>query len=222
MGLGDSLGVPMALGGSGESLGSLLSSPWVNTLWLVPQAPIGFGVSECSLGFPCDSHGMVGGWVSFEVPLGSLWPVGSLEGFLSPQGDGGLCRSLDLTGPLLLGGVPTLPESFPIRSRHFVGCMRHLHIDQRPVDMSAFIANNGTLPGGLQDRETGQGLGRDCAPSSRGRWDVGLRGTRTGGLCPLNDGRGFQGWRDGWGFRGHGGCCALWVWDGRLRSAGMG
>ncbi|NXA16759.1 CELR2 protein, partial [Sapayoa aenigma] len=57
-------------------------------------------------------------------------------------------RSLDLTGPLLLGGVPTLPESFPIRSRHFVGCMRHLHIDQRPVDMAAFIANNGTLPGG--------------------------------------------------------------------------
>uniref|UniRef100_A0A674HIM0 Cadherin EGF LAG seven-pass G-type receptor 2 n=1 Tax=Taeniopygia guttata TaxID=59729 RepID=A0A674HIM0_TAEGU len=56
-------------------------------------------------------------------------------------------KSLDLTGPLLLGGVPTLPESFPIRSRHFVGCMRHLHIDQRPVDMSAFIANNGTLPG---------------------------------------------------------------------------
>ncbi|KAM6289159.1 LOW QUALITY PROTEIN: cadherin EGF LAG seven-pass G-type receptor 2-like, partial [Aegotheles albertisi] len=56
-------------------------------------------------------------------------------------------KSLDLTGPLLLGGVPTLPESFPIRSRHFVGCMRHLHIDQRPVDMGTFIANNGTLPG---------------------------------------------------------------------------
>ncbi|NXX45357.1 CELR2 protein, partial [Tricholaema leucomelas] len=56
-------------------------------------------------------------------------------------------KSLDLTGPLLLGGVPTLPESFPIRSRHFVGCMRHLRIDQRPVDMAAFIANNGTVPG---------------------------------------------------------------------------
>ncbi|XP_017691028.1 PREDICTED: cadherin EGF LAG seven-pass G-type receptor 2 isoform X1 [Lepidothrix coronata] len=60
---------------------------------------------------------------------------------------GGTKKSLDLTGPLLLGGVPTLPESFPIRSRHFVGCMRHLHIDQRPVDMGTFIANNGTLPG---------------------------------------------------------------------------
>uniref|UniRef100_A0A8C2T9U6 Cadherin EGF LAG seven-pass G-type receptor 2 n=1 Tax=Coturnix japonica TaxID=93934 RepID=A0A8C2T9U6_COTJA len=56
-------------------------------------------------------------------------------------------KSLDLTGPLLLGGVPTLPESFPIRSRHFVGCMRHLRVDERPVDMAAFIANNGTVPG---------------------------------------------------------------------------
>uniref|UniRef100_A0A8B9U227 Cadherin EGF LAG seven-pass G-type receptor 2 n=1 Tax=Anas zonorhyncha TaxID=75864 RepID=A0A8B9U227_9AVES len=56
-------------------------------------------------------------------------------------------KSLDLTGPLLLGGVPTLPESFPIRSRHFVGCMRHLHIDERLVDLAAFIANNGTVPG---------------------------------------------------------------------------
>ncbi|XP_054032276.1 cadherin EGF LAG seven-pass G-type receptor 2 [Dryobates pubescens] len=56
-------------------------------------------------------------------------------------------KSLDLTGPLLLGGVPTLPESFPIRSRSFVGCMRHLRIDQRPVDLAAFIANNGTVPG---------------------------------------------------------------------------
>ncbi|NXA56589.1 CELR2 protein, partial [Nothocercus julius] len=59
----------------------------------------------------------------------------------------GTKKSLDLTGPLLLGGVPTLPESFPIRSRHFVGCMRHLHVDERPVDLAAFIANNGTVPG---------------------------------------------------------------------------
>lgn len=97
--------------------------------------------------------------MSFWNPLGSPWVVGCLEDLLSPRGNCRLCRSLDLTGPLLLGGVPTLPESFPIRSRHFVGCMRHLHIDQRPVDMAAFIANNGTLPGGLQGWDTGQGLG---------------------------------------------------------------
>lgn len=56
-------------------------------------------------------------------------------------------RSLDLTGPLLLGGVPDLPESFPVRTRHFVGCMRNLQVDSRHVDMADFIANNGTVPG---------------------------------------------------------------------------
>lgn len=56
-------------------------------------------------------------------------------------------RSLDLTGPLLLGGVPKLPEDFPIRNRQFVGCMKNLRVDSQHVDMAGFIANNGTLPG---------------------------------------------------------------------------
>lgn len=58
-----------------------------------------------------------------------------------------LCRSLDLTGPLLLGGVPNLPEDFPVRNRDFVGCMRNLRIDSQPIDMASFIANNGTAEG---------------------------------------------------------------------------
>ncbi|XP_046730560.1 cadherin EGF LAG seven-pass G-type receptor 2 isoform X2 [Silurus meridionalis] len=56
-------------------------------------------------------------------------------------------KSLDLTGPLLLGGVPHLPEDFPVRSRQFVGCMKDLHIDSRYIDMNSYIANNGTVPG---------------------------------------------------------------------------
>ncbi|XP_038612021.1 cadherin EGF LAG seven-pass G-type receptor 1 [Tachyglossus aculeatus] len=56
-------------------------------------------------------------------------------------------KSLDLTGPLLLGGVPNLPEDFPVHNRQFVGCMRNLSVDSRPVDMASFIANNGTLAG---------------------------------------------------------------------------
>lgn len=56
-------------------------------------------------------------------------------------------RSLDLTGPLLLGGVPTLPEDFPVWNRDFVGCMRNLSIDSRPIDMASYIANNGTEAG---------------------------------------------------------------------------
>uniref|UniRef100_A0A8C2YUI9 Cadherin EGF LAG seven-pass G-type receptor 1 n=1 Tax=Chinchilla lanigera TaxID=34839 RepID=A0A8C2YUI9_CHILA len=56
-------------------------------------------------------------------------------------------KSLDLTGPLLLGGVPNLPEDFPVRNRQFVGCMRNLSIDGQSVDMAGFIANNGTRAG---------------------------------------------------------------------------
>uniref|UniRef100_A0A3P8W458 Cadherin EGF LAG seven-pass G-type receptor 1 n=1 Tax=Cynoglossus semilaevis TaxID=244447 RepID=A0A3P8W458_CYNSE len=56
-------------------------------------------------------------------------------------------KSLDLTGPLLLGGVPNLPEDFPVRNRNFVGCMRNLTIDSKPIDMASFIANNGTTEG---------------------------------------------------------------------------
>ncbi|XP_073475805.1 cadherin EGF LAG seven-pass G-type receptor 1 isoform X2 [Aquarana catesbeiana] len=56
-------------------------------------------------------------------------------------------KSLDLTGPLLLGGVPDLPEDFPVQNRHFIGCMRNLTIDSKPIDMASFIANNGTLAG---------------------------------------------------------------------------
>ena len=61
----------------------------------------------------------------------------------------GLLRSLDLTGPLLLGGVPKLPEDFPVRNRQFVGCIKNLRVDNQHVDMASFIANNGTLPGRL-------------------------------------------------------------------------
>uniref|UniRef100_A0A8C9W1B0 Cadherin EGF LAG seven-pass G-type receptor 2 n=1 Tax=Scleropages formosus TaxID=113540 RepID=A0A8C9W1B0_SCLFO len=56
-------------------------------------------------------------------------------------------KSLDLTGPLLLGGVPKLPEDFPVQNRQFVGCMKNLRIDHQAVDMASYIANNGTVPG---------------------------------------------------------------------------
>ncbi|XP_061688101.1 cadherin EGF LAG seven-pass G-type receptor 2 [Syngnathoides biaculeatus] len=66
----------------------------------------------------------------------------------SAQGSqSGSKKSLDLTGPLLLGGVPKLPEDFPVRNRQFVGCMKNLRVDNQRVDMAGFIANNGTLPG---------------------------------------------------------------------------
>ncbi|TRY56134.1 hypothetical protein DNTS_015258, partial [Danionella cerebrum] len=56
-------------------------------------------------------------------------------------------KSLDLTGPLLMGGVPNLPEDFPVNNQDFVGCIRNLIIDSKSIDMANFIANNGTSPG---------------------------------------------------------------------------
>ncbi|KAM5148803.1 cadherin EGF LAG seven-pass G-type receptor 3 [Mantella aurantiaca] len=56
-------------------------------------------------------------------------------------------KSLDLTGPLLLGGVPNLPENFPVTHREFIGCMKDLYIDSRKIDLAAYIANNGTNAG---------------------------------------------------------------------------
>ncbi|XP_031529421.2 cadherin EGF LAG seven-pass G-type receptor 1 [Vicugna pacos] len=66
-------------------------------------------------------------------------------------------KSLDLTGPLLLGGVPNLPEDFPVHNRQFVGCMRNLSIDGRKVDMASFIANNGTRAGCTAQRNFCEG-----------------------------------------------------------------
>ncbi|KAM8829797.1 cadherin EGF LAG seven-pass G-type receptor 3 isoform 2-T2 [Synchiropus picturatus] len=56
-------------------------------------------------------------------------------------------KSLDLTGPLFLGGVPNVPDNFPFDSREFIGCMKELHIDSKPLDLAGFIANNGTITG---------------------------------------------------------------------------
>ncbi|KAG9483442.1 hypothetical protein GDO78_009389 [Eleutherodactylus coqui] len=56
-------------------------------------------------------------------------------------------KSLDLTGPLLLGGVPNLPENFPVTHREFIGCMKDLYIDSRKMDLASYIANNGTSAG---------------------------------------------------------------------------
>ncbi|KAL4681681.1 hypothetical protein H8959_007158 [Pygathrix nigripes] len=53
-------------------------------------------------------------------------------------------NSLDLTTPLLLGGVPNLLEDFPVHNWQFVGCMRNLSVDSKNVDMAGFFANNGT------------------------------------------------------------------------------
>ncbi|XP_063309266.1 cadherin EGF LAG seven-pass G-type receptor 2 isoform X2 [Pelobates fuscus] len=75
---------------------------------------------------------------------------GSILGNYSCAAQGmqsGTKKSLDLTGPLLLGGIPNLPEGFPVTHRYFVGCMKDLVIDNKSMDLEEYIANNGTITG---------------------------------------------------------------------------
>ncbi|KAG8517969.1 Cadherin EGF LAG seven-pass G-type receptor 1 [Galemys pyrenaicus] len=81
-------------------------------------------------------------------------------------------KSLDLTGPLLLGGVPNLPEDFPVQNRQFVGCMRNLSVDGRNVDMASFIANNGTRAGCAAQRNFCEGTWCQNGGSCVSRWNT--------------------------------------------------
>lgn len=56
-------------------------------------------------------------------------------------------RFLDLTGPLQLGGLPSIPSSFPIGNKDFVGCISDLHVDHEFIDLNSFVADNGTAVG---------------------------------------------------------------------------
>uniref|UniRef100_A0A452RIH3 Cadherin EGF LAG seven-pass G-type receptor 1 n=1 Tax=Ursus americanus TaxID=9643 RepID=A0A452RIH3_URSAM len=110
---------------------------------------------------------------------------GSLVGNYSCAAQGtqsGSKKSLDLTGPLLLGGVPNLPEAFPVRNRQFVGCMRNLSVDGRNVDMASFIANNGTRAGCAAQRNFCEGTWCQNGGTCVSRWDTYLC------ECPLRFG----------------------------------
>ncbi|XP_063302853.1 cadherin EGF LAG seven-pass G-type receptor 1 isoform X3 [Pelobates fuscus] len=81
-------------------------------------------------------------------------------------------KSLDLTGPLLLGGVPNLPEDFPVQNRQFIGCMRNLTIDGKPIDMASFIANNGTLAGCTAKKDFCDGIFCQNGGTCVNRWNT--------------------------------------------------
>ncbi|KAK6640052.1 hypothetical protein RUM43_008329 [Polyplax serrata] len=61
-------------------------------------------------------------------------------------------RFLDLTGPLQLGGLPSLPTDFQVANKDFEGCISDLHIDHKFIDLNSFVADNGTIPGCYQKK----------------------------------------------------------------------
>lgn len=48
-------------------------------------------------------------------------------------------RFLDLTGPLQLGGLPSLPTDFQVQNKDFEGCISDLHIDHEFVDLNGYV-----------------------------------------------------------------------------------
>ena len=56
-------------------------------------------------------------------------------------------RFLDLTGPLQLGGLPTIPSSFQVRNKDYTGCISDFYIDHQFIDLNSFVADNGTTVG---------------------------------------------------------------------------
>ncbi|KAE8623202.1 hypothetical protein XENTR_v10005537 [Xenopus tropicalis] len=83
----------------------------------------------------------------------------------------GTKKSLDLTGPFLLGGIPTLPEGYPVTHRHFVGCMKDLVINNKAIDLEDYIANNGTTPGCLAKKNQCDGNSCQNGGTCVNRWD---------------------------------------------------
>jgi len=45
-------------------------------------------------------------------------------------------RFLDLTGPLQIGGLPSLPTNFQVHTKDFVGCISDLYIDHKFIDLN--------------------------------------------------------------------------------------
>ena len=62
-------------------------------------------------------------------------------------------RFLDLTAPLQLGGLPSASSEFQVRNRDYDGCIKDLHIDHQFIDLTSFVADNGTVAGCQEKKE---------------------------------------------------------------------
>uniref|UniRef100_T1IKX4 Cadherin EGF LAG seven-pass G-type receptor 1 n=1 Tax=Strigamia maritima TaxID=126957 RepID=T1IKX4_STRMM len=62
-------------------------------------------------------------------------------------------RFLDLTGPLQLGGLPSVPSDFQVIHQDYDGCLKDFYIDNQFVDLNAHVADNGTMTGCPERRQ---------------------------------------------------------------------
>ncbi|XP_028397978.1 cadherin EGF LAG seven-pass G-type receptor 2-like [Dendronephthya gigantea] len=59
----------------------------------------------------------------------------------------GKLRSMDLTSPLVLGGLSVTPTSFPIQGKSFNGCIRNVRLNHAPLDLGDPIFNQNSKIG---------------------------------------------------------------------------
>ena len=63
-------------------------------------------------------------------------------------------KFLDLTGPLMIGGIPKKHvKSRKFSSESFVGCIRNLQIDREVINMNSYVHNNGSIMGCPEKRD---------------------------------------------------------------------
>ncbi|EDV19285.1 uncharacterized protein TRIADDRAFT_62266 [Trichoplax adhaerens] len=68
-------------------------------------------------------------------------------------------KSLDVTAPLQIGGVPTIRDTYPMafKKNDFVGCIRNLYINSKLIPLDNFYVNNGSVIGCRQTDQRCQG-----------------------------------------------------------------
>ncbi|XP_071817220.1 cadherin EGF LAG seven-pass G-type receptor 2-like isoform X4 [Apostichopus japonicus] len=80
-------------------------------------------------------------------------PLVALQGRLGDYNCAGFAeqhgerRYLDLAGPFILGGLPSLLDSFPVSQTGFQGCIRDIYIDNVLLDLATSLADVQTQPG---------------------------------------------------------------------------
>ena len=60
---------------------------------------------------------------------------------------------MDLTSPLLLGGLSFVPVNFPIQGLSFNGCIRNVRLNRVPLDLGNPIYNQNTKIGCEKKRD---------------------------------------------------------------------
>ncbi|XP_044754021.1 protocadherin-like wing polarity protein stan isoform X2 [Coccinella septempunctata] len=81
-------------------------------------------------------------------------------------------RFLDLTGPLELGGLPSLPSMFQTKNVDFEGCIANFYVDYKLIDLNDFVSDNGTTSGCPEKKSFCKSLPCQNGGTCRDGWNM--------------------------------------------------